>query len=79
VQHYPGKHPCEKPQELLRHILKASTRPGAIVLDSFAGSGATVLAARDLGRSAIGIERDASWANYARERLERQPEPTLFE
>ena len=79
VQHYPGKHPCEKPQELLRHILKASTRPGAIVLDSFAGSGATVLAARDLGRSAIGIERDASWAKYARERLERQPEPTLFE
>jgi site-specific DNA-methyltransferase (adenine-specific) len=33
VQSYAGKHPCEKPQALLRHIIAASSRPGGVVLD----------------------------------------------
>ena len=56
VQAYPGKHPCEKPQPLLRHILSASTRPGAVVFDPFAGSGSMGEACHKLGRKFIGVE-----------------------
>lgn len=59
VQAYKGKHPCEKPLDLMRHIVRSSTRPGQVVLDAFAGSGATGLAAIDLGCQFIGIEQDA--------------------
>lgn len=69
VSHYPGKHPCEKPAELLEHIIKASSRPGAVVLDSFAGSGSTLLAAKKLGRDYIGIEIDPHWVNMINQRL----------
>ena len=69
VQHYRGKHPCEKPVDLMRHIVKTSTRPGAVVLDCFSGSGATGEAALSLGREFIGIERDAGWCQFARRRL----------
>ena len=41
VASYPGKHPCEKPAALLDHVIAASSRPGAVVLDPFMGSGAT--------------------------------------
>ena len=74
VQAYPGKHPAEKPQPLLRHIIAASSKPGAVVLDAFAGSGSTGIAARDLGRDFIGIEKDNTWADYARERIAKAAE-----
>ena len=57
VQAYEGKHPCEKPVKLLEHIIEASTRPDAVVLDCFAGSGSTGIAAMKLGRKFIGIEK----------------------
>ena len=69
VQTYPGKHPAEKPQALLRHIIEASSKPGAVVLDAFAGSGATGVAAYNLERRFIGIEKDSHWADYARARI----------
>ena len=69
VQARPGKHPCEKPQALLRHIISSSTRPGAVVLDSFAGSGATGQACLALGRKFIGIERCAHWHRIASQSL----------
>ena len=69
VTAYPGKHPCEKPLPLMEHIVKASSRPGAVVLDCFCGSGSTGVAARRLGRDFIGIEIDAKWAARARERI----------
>ena len=56
VQAYPGKHPCEKPQPLLQHIINASTKPGAVVFDPFAGSGSTGEACHALGRQFIGVE-----------------------
>ena len=65
VQGYKGKHPCEKPQKLLRHIISASTRPGAVVLDCFMGSGSTGKACRELGRNFIGIELDADYFKKA--------------
>ena len=69
VQHYKGKHPCEKPQELLAHIIKASSRPGALVLDSFAGTGSTGVACKRLGRSFIGIELSPEYAATIEARL----------
>lgn len=69
VHPYPGKHPCEKPAELLSHILRASTKPGAVVLDCFAGSGSLGIACRDLGRSAILIEEDPAWVERIHARL----------
>jgi len=56
VQFYPGKHPCEKPADMLQQIISASSRPGDIVADFFMGSGSTIKAALALGRRAIGIE-----------------------
>jgi site-specific DNA-methyltransferase (adenine-specific) len=56
VQFYPGKHPCEKPAPLMRHIIESSSRPGAVVADFFMGSGSTVKEALKLGRQAIGVE-----------------------
>lgn len=56
VQWYPGKHPCEKPLDLMRHIIEASSRPGDIVLDTFTGSGSTAIACRDLSRVFMGCE-----------------------
>lgn len=56
VQAYPGKHPCEKPLPLLCHIINASTKPGAVVFDPFAGSGSLGEACHDLGRQFIGVE-----------------------
>ncbi len=68
VSHYPGKHPCEKPQALLRHIVAASSRPGAVVLDAFFGSGAVGEAALALGRSCLGIELSEEWAEKSQQR-----------
>lgn len=56
VQWYPGKHPCEKPLDLMRHIIEASSRPGDVVLDTFIGSGSTAIACRDLERKFVGCE-----------------------
>lgn len=69
VQAYPGKHPCEKPQALLRHIITASSKPGAVVLDAFAGSGSTGVACKALGRQFIGIELSEQYANGARAKI----------
>jgi site-specific DNA-methyltransferase (adenine-specific) len=72
-----GKHPCEKPQALLRHIISSSTRPGAVVLDSFAGSGATGQACLALGREFIGIERCNHWHAVASKSL-KSVQPDLL-
>lgn len=69
VQSYPGKHPCEKPAALLEHIITASSRPGAVVLDAFMGSGSTGKAARRLERDFIGIEADERWCDYAQQNI----------
>jgi adenine-specific DNA-methyltransferase len=69
VMGYPGKHPCEKPLSMLRHMLQVSARPGALILDPFAGSGSTLRAAKDAGIKAIGIEKDVRWCRHAAQRL----------
>jgi len=75
VQAYKGKHPCEKPLAMMGHIVRSSTRENAVVLDCFAGSGAMLHAAHNLGRRYIGIELDETWAARARARLAATPRP----
>lgn len=58
VASYPGKHPCEKPADLMEHIIISSSRQGDVVADFFMGSGATIKAALKLGRRAIGVEME---------------------
>ena len=70
VQAYEGKHVCEKPLAMMEHIINASTRPGAVVLDCFSGSAATGHACVNLGRDFIGIELCERWVATGRRRLE---------
>jgi len=63
-------HPTQKPEALLARIMLASTRPGDVVLDPFFGSGTTGAVARRLGRHFVGIEREQSYIDAARERID---------
>lgn len=60
-------HVTGKPTELMRQLVKICA-PGGKILDPFAGSGTTLVAALAEGRSAIGIERVAEYATIARDR-----------
>ncbi len=63
-----GLHPTEKPTELLVELLSVVAFKGAVVLDPFAGSGATLVAAQRQGCSAIGIEREQHYVDIMRKR-----------
>ncbi len=62
-------HGSEKPTSVLRYLIEQTTAPGALVLDPFAGSGSTLVAAKECGRRAIGFEMDEGTARRAAERL----------
>jgi site-specific DNA-methyltransferase (adenine-specific) len=65
-----GKHPAQKPFDLLRRIVLASTNANDIVLDPFCGSGTTGAACKILGsRYFIGIEIDEKYCALAKNRL----------
>lgn len=64
-----GRHPTQKPLALVRRSLVASTDPGDLVVDPFAGSGTTAVAAVGLGRRFLGAELDPEYAALARQRL----------
>lgn len=66
-------HPYEKPVEVMRWIIGKCDAP--LILDPFMGSGATLRAAMDLGRMAIGIERDERWCEIAANRLAQEVLP----
>lgn len=53
-----GRHPTEKPVRLMRQLIESSSCLGETVLDPFAGSGSTLVAAVLAGRRAVGIECD---------------------
>lgn len=56
VPFYAGKHPCEKPADMMEHIIKTSSREGDLVADFFMGSGATIKAALKNNRRVLGVE-----------------------
>ena len=57
-----------KPVELVERCIANSTLPGAIVLDPFAGSGSTIIAAECLGRICHGVDIDPRYVQVAIER-----------
>jgi len=69
VQSYPGKHPCEKPLDMIEHMVTASSRPGGVVLDPFAGSGTTGMACVKTGRQFIGFDTEAEYVEIANRRI----------
>ena len=71
VQAKKGKHPCQKPLAMMEHIVTASTREGATVLDCFAGSGTTGVACAMLGRKSILVEKDPHYFEIACKRIEK--------
>jgi site-specific DNA-methyltransferase (adenine-specific) len=73
VQAYRGKHPCEKPQELICHAVQMSHRADSLpILDTFAGTGSTLLAASRLGRKSVGVEISEEYCEIAADRLSKQ-------
>lgn len=72
-------HRTQKPIKLIERLILASSLPGQIVLDPFAGSGATAIAAKNLNRRSISIEIDAGMVEQANKRLlEKQAQSELF-
>lgn len=64
-------HPTQKPLELLSPLIEYSCPVTGVVLDPFAGSGSTLVAAKQLNRRAVGIEIEEQWCEVAAKRLEQ--------
>jgi site-specific DNA-methyltransferase (adenine-specific) len=63
-------HPTQKPEELIRKIILASSNEGDLILDPFAGSGTTLVVAEQLGRKWLGCELKSEYNDWAIKRLE---------
>ena len=72
-----GKHPTQKPLSVLTRLLLASTQPDAWVLDPFAGSSPTGIAANLLGRRYLGIDMDASYLDIGIQRKKEIEDPHI--
>ncbi|NLJ49784.1 MAG: site-specific DNA-methyltransferase [Candidatus Atribacteria bacterium] len=64
-----GKHPTQKPMELLKRVILSSTNPGNIVLDPFAGSSTTGLVAYLYDRKFIGIDNEKKYLELSKKRF----------
>ncbi|MDR2462082.1 MAG: site-specific DNA-methyltransferase [Mycoplasmataceae bacterium] len=64
-----GKHPTQKPLELLKRIIAAASNEGDTILDPFMGSGTTGVAAKILKRNFIGIEMEKTYVDLANKRI----------
>ena len=76
TEHRPQKnnHPTVKPLALMRYLITLVAPPtNALILDPFAGSGSTILAAKQLGISAIGIEKSEEYVKIAEMRVANTP------
>jgi site-specific DNA-methyltransferase (adenine-specific) len=67
-------HPTEKPVGLLANLITSVTKPGDLILDPFAGSGSTLVAAKKTGRRFIGVELDDDFYQIAQRRIEEAVE-----
>jgi len=70
VQCLKNSHPTIKPLALMKYLINLIMPPkDGLILDPFAGSGTTILAAKELGYDAIGIEREAEYCEIAKARI----------
>jgi hypothetical protein len=69
-------HPTVKPLKLMRYLVRLVTPPGGVVLDPFAGSGTTLVAAKEEGFNFIGIELEPEYIEIAEARLAAAERPT---
>lgn len=67
----PKPHPSTKPLSLMMELVTLFTEPGEMILDTFMGSGRTLLAAKQLGRLAIGIDNDEACCETAVKELQQ--------
>jgi site-specific DNA-methyltransferase (adenine-specific) len=67
-------HPTQKPLMVILPLIQAFSKVGDTVLDPFAGSGTTAMAAKQLGRNYIGIELDQEYSRIAQDRLKNSEE-----
>lgn len=65
-----GKHPTQKPLELLEKIILASTNENDLILDPFSGSGTTGIAASMLNRNYVGIDKEKTYLDISIKRYE---------
>ena len=64
-------HPTQKPEELLRKLILASSNEGDLVIDPFAGSGTTLVCAEQLKRRWMGCDNSPEYCSWTVLRLER--------
>jgi site-specific DNA-methyltransferase (adenine-specific) len=69
---YTGHHPTQKPVKLLEDLIYTYTSPGDTTLDFTMGSGSTGVAAKNLGRNFIGIEKDLNYFRIAQDRIQKE-------
>jgi len=62
-------HPTQKPIDLMKWLVRTYSNPGDTILDPFAGSGSTLVAAAIEGRKAIGIEQSKEYCDTIVKRL----------
>lgn len=85
--HRNGEHPTMKPVELFRYLIANSTRKGQVVLDSFGGSGTTLIACENIGRKAYLLELDPvycdvivkRWQNLTGQKAYRESDGVAFD
>ena len=63
-------HPTQKPEELIRKFVLASSQRGDRILDPFLGSGTTAVVAEQLGRNWLGCDQHAEYLTWAIDRIE---------
>ncbi len=65
-------HPTIKPLQMMERLVEMLTKEAALIIDPFAGTGTTLIAARNLNRRIIGIEIEEKYCEIAAERLQRK-------
>jgi adenine-specific DNA-methyltransferase len=67
-------HPCQFPEDMVARIVRATTRPGEVVLDPYMGAGTVAVVAREEGRGFLGAEIDPRYHAVCMQRLAGEPD-----